>query len=214
MLKRVTILRAAASAAAPRRAYRSMTASILSFVGGVLLASGVQAATLTSFDRVVNDGVYTLTPAQIVYFGIDGANRIGFLRPFKLGNSEYAVGDIFDRTTVLNSTLDDAKILAILNGKATGLIYTGGLFEALSTTTIGTAARGYYEGVAFLFAADAGNIVFSGSLGGSATFNQGQSRGDLDFQPPAPVPVPGALPLLLAGLGGLAVAARRRKAAA
>jgi hypothetical protein len=100
-----------------------------------------------------------------------------------------------------------SRILAFLNGTNATLGYTGDTYGLLGTTTLeGTDT---YRGVAFLFSEGAGNITFRGT----STFNMGQSLGTLDFQPPSVVPVPAALPLLLAGLGGLAFIARRRKAA-
>lgn len=57
-----------------------------------------------------------------------------------------------------------------------------------------------------------GALVFRGPVGGTKTMNPNVT---LEGDPLAltPIPLPAALPLLLAGLGGLALIARRRKAA-
>jgi hypothetical protein len=108
---------------------------------------------------------------------------------------------------MLNSTNDDAKILAFLNGINADLTYTGNAYNDLGTTTLG-AADAYFRGVAFLFESGVGNIVFGS--GGTSTFAEGQSRG---FAPLTlvPVPVPPAVALGALALGGLAVYGRRQR---
>jgi hypothetical protein len=55
-----------------------------------------------------------------------------------------------------------------------------------------------------------GTLVYRQPAGGTATM---AARATLQGDPLTPVPVPAALPLLLAGLGGLALVARRRQVA-
>jgi hypothetical protein len=55
-----------------------------------------------------------------------------------------------------------------------------------------------------------GNLVYRQPTGGTTTM---AARKTLEGDPLTPVPLPAALPLLLAGVGGLALLARRRKAA-
>jgi opacity protein-like surface antigen len=177
-------------------------------IAATVIGSAASAATISQFNRTVNDGVFSLTQAQASYFGFADADYIGFVRPRQGNGVTWTAGDTFDAATMWATVTGGAsRILAFLNGTNATLGYTGDTYGLLGTTTLeGTDT---YRGVAFLFSEGAGNITFRGT----STFNMGQSLGTLDFQPPSVVPVPAALPLLLAGLGGLAFIARRRKAA-
>jgi PEP-CTERM motif len=51
-------------------------------------------------------------------------------------------------------------------------------------------------------------ILVSGSLLGAMAFAQAQSQSSIDFTPPAQLPEPGSIPLVLLGIVGAAVVAR------
>ena len=92
-----------------------------------------------------------------------------------------------------------------------GLSYTGVAFDALGTTTflsgyMGADRLDFDPGIYLLFNASSGNIVFSGK----STFNGGQTRGGFDGL--APMPLPAAAWLLIAGIGGLFAFGHRRVA--
>ncbi|MDW4500376.1 VPLPA-CTERM sorting domain-containing protein [Sulfitobacter sp. D35] len=175
-------------------------------VGIASLAGAASAATITQFNKTTNDGVYNLSAAQAAYLGDASATHIGFFRVREGNGTVLNAGDTFNVATMNNSVTSGAgSILAFLNGRNADLGYTGDFFDALGETTLG-AATSFYEGVAFLFSGN-GNIVFRGS----STFNAGQTRGALDLDVPA-VPLPAAGWLLVAGLGGLGLMKRRRKA--
>ncbi len=188
----------------------------------ILVAAPASAARIDAFTKSTNDGVYELTQAQIDHFGVEDAAYIGFYRPRfrKADLDDYAIGDVFDADTILASAANQSsanKILAVLNGDNQHLDYTGGLFDPLGTTVIESVRTGYVRGVAFLFGDDVGNIVFQGT----STFNEGQSRGLLAFDPPpsptgpagsttpAAVPLPAGLVLLATGAGALGLMRRR-----
>jgi hypothetical protein len=111
------------------------------------------------------------------------------------------VGDTFDRSTIFNSTGNDAAIMDIFNGVNADLAYLGGDFASFSSATINVDSSGFYEGVAFAFNSASGNITFNGV----STFNGGQTRGAADFivVPVRDVAEPSALLLLMGGLFGL-----------
>lgn len=184
-------------------------------IAGALLAvslvvsGGAQAASyIQEFKKTTNDGVFSLTAEQADFFGVSTDDHIGFFRVREGNGVSFDAGDTFDVSTMLNSLMSGAgSVIKFLNGTNGALGYSGDAYDDLGTTTLGDE-NSYYRGVAFLFSGT-GNIVFNGS----STFNSGQSTGDLDFTPPAAVPLPAGLPLLLTALGGVALIARRRKAA-
>lgn len=182
-------------------------------ISTVAAAPSVSAATIPAFQRTTNDGVFALTAEQAAHFGVPDAAYVGFLRPRSPNNATpLAAGDTFDVSAILASCRAGCdRVLSVRNGDSTELGYSGGFMDLLGTTTLTRSTQGALRGVAILFAGGNGAITFQGG----ASFAAGQSRGTLAHVVPAPavVPVPAALPLLLAGLGSLAVAARRRRAA-
>ncbi|WP_025898962.1 hypothetical protein [Sneathiella glossodoripedis] len=180
-----------------------------------MLTSVSNAAYVSSFNKHTNDGVYTLNQAQKDFFGVSGAEYIGFLRVRSGNGVSWNAGDYFDQTSVLNSTGSDSKILALLNGLGdpANVTYTGNNLETLGSTTLVNSSAdvsGIYEGIAFLFGSTVGDIVFNGT----ATFNQGQTRGEWDYQVSV-VPLPAALPLYAAGVAVLGFLGwKRRRSAA
>lgn len=164
------------------------------------------AATIPQFNRTTNDGVYDLSAAQASALGYAGAEYIGFFRVREGNGTTFNAGDTFDASTMFASVTSGAgSILAFLNGRNPDLSYTGAAFDDLGTTTVG-ALNSYTEGVAFLFSGT-GNIVFRGS----STFNAGQSRGAITGIDVAPIPLPAGLVLLLSGLVGLGLFARKQR---
>ena len=182
----------------------------VALLGGLAPAqSATVSLTDSAFQRVTNDGVFTLTAEQQAFFGTS-ADRIGFLRARANANTEVRVGATFDAATVAaRCRIGCATIDRFLNGDALGLTYTGGYLDALGTTTVSAQAGQYVGAVAFLFSGSP--VVFLGSASSSATFTRGATRGDLDFAVPSPVPLPAAGWMLVAGLGALAAARRRRR---
>ena len=175
----------------------------------LVLAGPTSAATISSFARGVNDGVFKLTASQKAFFGVPGAEYLAFWRPRLAGSTTAAIGGTFNATSVLNSVTGDSAILAILNGENAALGYTGGYLKPLATTTILASQNHYFRGVAFLMGST-GTVSF---VGGNITAGSGdQLRGTLDFVPPvSSVPLPAAGWMLIAGIGGLIFFARRRE---
>jgi hypothetical protein len=192
--------------------YQKMPRSFVAALATCLVvACPASAATISSFARGVNDGVFTLTQAQKDFFGVAGAEYLAFWRPRLAGSTTATLGDTFNATTVLNSVTGDSAILAILNGDNAALGYSGGYLEPLGTTTILAAQNSYVRGVAFLLGST-GTVLFAG---GNITGGSGpQQRGTLDFVPPiTPVPLPAAGWMLIVGLCGLMLVARGHKTA-
>lgn len=177
----------------------------------LLIGSLAHAASITQFDRTTNDGVFTLSDGQKAFLGTT-SDFIGFLRPRAANGDTFNAGDTFDVSTLTNTLTGGAGLVEkFLNGTNGGLTYTGNAFDDLGTTTVGDDAD-YFRGVAFLFSAG-GDIVFTGAVSGTSTFNAGQTRGPAGDRVPeatAPVPLPAAAWMLIAGVGGLAYAGRRR----
>ena len=186
-----------------------MKTRILAFIAGVLLATGAHAATISQFGRTTNDGVWSLSAAQASALGVSGATKIGAFRVRSGNGVTWAAGDTFDASAVAATITSGAgNVFGFFNGEGDGLLdYTGDILAPLGLTTFlasSTTDGNLFRGVFFAF----NNQV---TFRNSATFNE-VSQGDFPFDV-TPVPVPAALPLLLAGLGGLAFVARRRKAA-
>lgn len=186
-----------------------MKTRILTFIAGLLLATGAHAATITQFGRTTNDGVWSLTAAQATALGVPGATKIGAFRVRSGNGVSWLAGDTFDASSVAATiTAGAGNVFGYFNFDGSSLLeYTGNLLAPLGLTTFlaDSSVNGNLRaGVLFAFK-DA--VVFRGS----STFNE-VTLGEFPLDV-TPVPVPAALPLLLAGLGGLAFVARRRKAA-
>jgi hypothetical protein len=184
-----------------------MKMRILAVLAGLILATGAHAATITQFGRTTNDGVWSLTAEQASALGVTGATKMGAFRVRSGNGVAWAVGDTFG-VSALNASIvgGGGTVYGYFNGFGDSLLgYTGGFLAPLGTTTFLASSStdgDLYRGVFFAFT---GNVVFRGT----SNFNQ-VNQGAFTL---APIPVPAALPLLLAGLGGLALVARRRKAA-
>jgi hypothetical protein len=186
-----------------------MKMRILAVVAGLVFATGAHAATITQFGRTTNDGVWSLSAAQASALGVAGATKIGAFR-VRAGNGvTWSAGDTFSSAAVANTITSGAgNVRGYFNGFGDNqLTFTGGFLSALGVTTFRSASTvdgDLYRAVFFAFN---GTVVFRNS----STFNP-VNQGAFPYEVTA-VPVPAALPLLLAGLGGLALVARRRKAA-
>jgi hypothetical protein len=186
-----------------------MKMRILAIVAGLVLATGAQAATITQFGRTTNDGVWSLSAAQATALGVSGATKMGAFRVRSGNGVTWAMGDTFGVSALNASIISGAgNVYGYFNGFGDDLLdYTGGFLAPLGVTTFLASSStdgDLYRGVFFAFT---GNVVFRGT----SSFNP-VNQGAFPYEI-APIPVPAALPLLLAGLGGLALMARRRKAA-
>lgn len=188
-----------------------MRALVLAFVSSLLLAFGAQAATISSFNRTTNDGVWSLTAAQANALGVSGATKIGAFRVRSGGSPSvtWQAGDSFNAATLTASiTSGSGNVFGFFNGEATtALDYTGGFLASLGVTRFlfpSGANASYFRSVYFAFN---DTVVF----GGSSTFSV-VNRGAFPHTI-TPVPVPAAMPLMLAGMGLFAAAALRRKRA-
>jgi hypothetical protein len=188
-----------------------MKLRVLAVIAATLFAAGAHAATISQFGRTTNDGVWTLSASQAAALGVPQATKIAAfrVRAHGPGNVTWNAGDTFDATAIGNSIISGrANVFGFFNGENDLLDYTGGFLDTLGVTRFLTSSKEDGSLTAGVFIAFRDSFVVRGtSTFGAAT------RGDFPH-PVAPVPVPGALPLLLAGLGGLALAARRRRAAA
>ena len=189
--------------------------AFLAAIALALVAPTAQAATIDRFDKTTNDGVFTLTPEQAALLGAPEADRIAFFRVREGRSVRFRAGDAFDARTLGASVRSGREnVIAFVNGAADGLRYEGAPYERLGRVVIESDANSFSRGVAFLFSADDGPIVFAGG----ATFSGDQTRGAFALPAPAveaapaPVPAPATLPLMAAGLGGLVLVRKWRRA--
>lgn len=135
------------------------------------------AALITTFNHTTNDGVFSITSGQAKTLGVEGADRLGFLRLRQGANTSWDIGDVFDRNAIFSSTTSDNFIFDIFNGfsvlpwngKVVLSFSTGGLFERFESATI-LAEDDFYRGIIFAFNSS-NTITFNGSSTFSGTAN-------------------------------------------
>lgn len=179
-----------------------------------LLGASASAVTIdfsTNNPRLTNDGVFTISAAQADKLGISGATRVGAVGIRTPSRSGYDVGDMFNVSALLEGVIGgQSNIIGWLNGTNSNVSYTGAAFAPLGDTTITgfdrASDRKLFSVVYFGFAN--GDVT----VRGTNTF--GFNAASADFSTIVPIPLPAAGWLMLAGLGGLGVAARRRRKAA
>lgn len=180
-------------------------------------SSAVEAAPLNAFGRTTNDGVFALTAGQAEFLGTPEADRIGFFRVRSggAGNVSWEAGDTFTRQTFLNSiTSGAANIQGVFNGLRDDLLDYGGdtwaPLDAVTFLASSSTNGNLFRAIAFTWNSSAGNIVAVGS----STFGvNALNTGDSGVPELAPIPLPAAAWLLLSGLAGMGLLARRRRAA-
>lgn len=156
-------------------------------------------------------------------YDLNNGNRLGLVGVQALSNASVGLADLngaVNAGTALNWYFADTQTTdygtpASFHGQWTG---TPAEFTPFFDTTIAVLSSGSFAGNnGKLFDAlwvewGGGNLTFSNGTGGTNGFGAGDAA-TLQGDPLAPVPVPAALPLLLAGLGALVAVKRRRKAA-
>jgi hypothetical protein len=174
------------------------------------LISSAAFAVPVTFDRGVNDGVFSLTSDQAAALGAPTAEFIGFLGLRDTGIDNIPAGAIFDQTSIFSLISNDGNVLNIVNGTNGNVDYASGLSgNTFTTATLTSNDNRLFRGVGLLFSGNqtfnfAGGNISSGSLRGAL------SNDALDVL--APVPLPAAGWMLLAGVGTI-LAKRRRKLA-
>jgi hypothetical protein len=172
-----------------------MRTQILTLLAGAFLASGAHAATVSSADRLTVNLTSIASSSSASLAAFDGGLVARVRNPY------------------------DANILVTLDWvPASGPDLFGQTATALTDTFFGwtKAQADAFCGSSCtlrLFAGEdifgaVGRLTANGAQLNVKQINRFEFTGEI-----SPVPVPAALPLLLAGLGGLAFFGRRRKAA-
>lgn len=165
-------------------------------------------------------------PAGLIEPGVTFSTQIGRWNFFNIDSGAYYTGGFLDSKA--NSTVPN-QILSVAfdTGRSAFGFVTGTHMSAFDITVdfsdgssfnssyahsslYADRSKFYYYGFTSN-ALDISSVTIDGTAGGYFDF----SLDDFAFtdQPPAPVPLPAALPMLLVALGGLGFASRRRKAA-
>ena len=195
-----------------------------SSIAAICLAAAAQAKTVDYFAKTSGEGVYSLTEAQADHLGHSGADRIAFVTLRKGAGVNYKPGDTFDASSVLSSIAQGrSNVGGVLNGLADDVTYDGDAFAPLSMATIWTNDANLTAAVALIFDSAADGFVTRDGTVFTPAMTQGAYDGILvpgaelpgpaaaqDTRELAVVPLPWALPLMLAALGGLALMRRAR----
>lgn len=179
-----------------------MKKTVMSVVAAIALTAG--AAQAATFNLVVEGGgtpqIYELTNGNLLgLYGID--NREGAV-PGGGAVTVSSLGDLTDRFTPSSQS----RIVNAYNGS--NPINAGTAeFDVLSYDfEVADDARLFN---AIWIEWTGGNLVYQNVKGGTSTMG---TRVSLDGDPLSAVPVPAALPMLLAAIGGLGLMRRRKTA--
>ncbi|MEM8538876.1 MAG: Ig-like domain-containing protein, partial [Pseudomonadota bacterium] len=159
-------------------------AGAFSFLLSLASPALAQSQTVPSFQRMVNDGVCTLSDAEKTALGQPSAThgaRLGFLNPRGGATPNWAIGDTITRDSVFNSRRG-GTVLELYNGENGNLAYAGAAFEPFTSAQINGVDRtsdNKVGGAFFFVFASTSTIVFEGRT----TFAADQTRGPCDLIP-------------------------------
>lgn len=154
-----------------------------------VLDNGNTAGLFTITGASVGD---TLTLAGVQALQVSGPSVLNILAgdPGALPPAGFQSGALVGSPAILSNVNGGVEIAALSSG-------SGSVFDALFLE---------FDATPMDFLIGGATAVFKGT----STFAIGKNSVELDITPPAPIPVPAALPLLATALGGLAWMRRRR----